>query len=901
MIPCPSCEKPLPEGSRFCPSCGAASATAHEDVSASATATRALGERAASPPSPLRSSSGHGESRFIPGAMIAGRYRVLSLLGRGGMGEVYRADDLKLGQPVALKFLPESIGAEASKLDRFFNEVRIARQVSHPNVCRVYDIGEVDGHHYLSMEYIDGEDLASLLRRIGRLPGDKAVEIARQLCAGLAAAHDKGVLHRDLKPANVMIDGRGRARITDFGLAGLAEEIQGAEIRSGTPAYMAPEQLEGREVSVRSDVYALGLVLYEIFTGKPAFDAPSLDALMKLHRTSSVATPSSITREMDPAVERVILRCLEKDPAQRPPSALAVAAALPGGDPLAAALAAGETPSPEMVAAAGEVGALRPVTAGLVLGGLIVLLVAVGLLSPRVTMLGKSPVAKPPEVLAEKARELLDASGYTTPPADSAFGFGTRGSILRWIEKEDSSPGRWDRLSHPLTLPMAFWYRESPRKLVALGPGRVVGVNDPPATVSGMATLIMDTEGRLVGLDVVTPEVEENVEALAAGPDWDRLLEAAGVDAVELSPAEPEWTPPVFSDRRAAWSGELPGGGKLRVEAASYKGRPVHFEVLGPWARPGRDLETEQRSGARFGQALFIFFLLVILGGAIYLARRNLLAGSGDRKGATRLGLYVLIVAVAEGLLSAHHVPEIGAEWTTFALVISLSLFQAGLIWLLYIALEPFVRRRWPEGIVAWSRLLAGGFRNPLVGRDVLVGLLAGALSLFVQRLHQLAPILAKVPGPVPVTESVKALLGFRMALAAVLESHLSALTFAFILMAFFFLGRMHGPKWYYTLIFFGIFTLMNSLFTTGNVPLRVAFSLLQATIFTGLFYRFGFLAVISAVFVEGFPVPLGFDFSLWYTSSTLFAWVLLTALAAAAAYVSVGHRRAPAPAGASA
>ena len=161
------------------------------------------------------------------------------------------------------------MAADAARLARFRTEVSVARQVSHPNVCRVYDIGEVDGHVFLSMEYVDGEDLASLLRRIGRLSPDKAAELARQLCAGLAAAHDKGVLHRDLKPANVMIDGRGRVRLADFGLAGGAEaETPGL---AGTPAYMAPEQFAGQPASIKSDVYALGLVLYEMFTGKAAF------------------------------------------------------------------------------------------------------------------------------------------------------------------------------------------------------------------------------------------------------------------------------------------------------------------------------------------------------------------------------------------------------------------------------------------------------------------------------------------------------------------------------------------------------------------------------------------------------------------------------------------------------
>src|SRR4029077_12714273 len=171
------------------------------------------------------------QQRFPPGTLIASRYRVISRLGKGGMGEVFRADDLILGQSVALKFLPEAAIGNVGLLTRFYDEVRIARQVTHANVCRVYDIGELQGQPYLSMEYLDGEDLGSLLRRIGRLPADKATEFSRKLCAGLAAAHAEGVLHRDLKPANIMIDARGELRVTDFGLAAIAEQLKGDEIR----------------------------------------------------------------------------------------------------------------------------------------------------------------------------------------------------------------------------------------------------------------------------------------------------------------------------------------------------------------------------------------------------------------------------------------------------------------------------------------------------------------------------------------------------------------------------------------------------------------------------------------------------------------------------------------------
>ena len=357
MIRCPNCSAEVEDGAAACASCGQPLSSVSQLPTGLASPSVASAARRKPVPSVIgrlaSSDTLEGEG-FTPGTVIAERYRVIGLIGRGGMGEVYRADDLKLGQPVALKFLPRSLANDRGRLDRFFTEVRMARQVSHPNVCRVYDIAEVDGQHFLSMEYVDGEDLASLLKRIGRLPPDKALDVARQLCAGLAAAHDRGVLHRDLKPANVMLDGRGRARITDFGLAAVAGEAPSDDDLAGTPAYMAPEQFAGKGASVRSDLYALGLLLYELYTGKRAVDAVTIAGYRKKHAEDAPTAPSSVVKDMDPAVERVILRCIEKDPAQRPASATQVAAALPGGDPLAAALAAGETPSPEMVAAAGD-------------------------------------------------------------------------------------------------------------------------------------------------------------------------------------------------------------------------------------------------------------------------------------------------------------------------------------------------------------------------------------------------------------------------------------------------------------------------------------------------------------------------------------------------------------------
>src|SRR5437016_11219115 len=233
MRSCIACSAELPDSTRFCPQCGKLS----NGVDPDNVETVALAPPISHSPvsKMMRTTGGYSsdDQRFPPGMLLASRYRIVSRLGKGGMGEVFRADDIILGQPVALKFLPKEAKGNLNLLTRFYDEVRIARQIAHKNVCRVYDIGEVDGQPYLSMEYIDGEDLGSLLRRIGRLPEDKALEIARKLCAGLAAAHEKGVLHRDLKPSNIMLDGRGNVLITDFGLAGLTAQIQGAEVRNG--------------------------------------------------------------------------------------------------------------------------------------------------------------------------------------------------------------------------------------------------------------------------------------------------------------------------------------------------------------------------------------------------------------------------------------------------------------------------------------------------------------------------------------------------------------------------------------------------------------------------------------------------------------------------------------------
>jgi serine/threonine protein kinase len=419
---CAICHQPVPDTARFCPACGAAVVCSEQPTTFEEAATFVDGAPAApaSAPRPAHgrprshtpssgwSSSSGSHGRFEPGTLLADRYRIVARLGQGGMGEVYRADDLTLGQPVALKFLPPALEHDPLRLAQFHNEVRLARQIAHKNVCRMYDVGDAAGLPFLTMEYVDGEDLASLLRRIGRLPEDKALDLARQLCAGLAAAHERGVLHRDLKPANVMIDGQGHVRITDFGLAAVAGNVD--QVRVGTPAYMAPEQLAGKSVSVQSDLYALGLVLYELFTGRRVFAAQNLADLLRSHQ-EPITPPTALVRDLDPAIERAILRCLAPDPPARPRSALAVTAALPGGDPLAAALAAGETPSPEMVAAAGERHATSPLFATATTAAILTLLLVGAALLARQNLSNQVPFEKSPAVLVDRAQQALPRWG----------------------------------------------------------------------------------------------------------------------------------------------------------------------------------------------------------------------------------------------------------------------------------------------------------------------------------------------------------------------------------------------------------------------------------------------------------------------------------------------------------
>ena len=642
------------------------------------------------------------------------------------------------------------------------------------------------------MEFVDGENLASLLRRIGRLPGDKALEIAGQVASGLAAAHGAGVLHRDLKPANVMLDGQGQVRLTDFGLAALAASLPGEDVRSGTPSYMSPEQLQGREVTVRSDIYALGLLLYELFTGRRAIEGRSAAELLHKHRDERPLEPSVIVPGIDPAVERTILACLEKEPKKRPPSALAVAAMLGGRDPLAAVIAAGETPSPELVAAAGDREGMRPRSAALclalVLGGIL----AVPVLQGPLHILSKVPVEKTPAVLEDRARELLASLGHAAAAADSETGFSVDEQFFRQTQLENSSPGRWDRLATGEPPVLAFWYRQSPRALLAAKMSGRVYWSDPPPDVSGMAGVKYDLTGRLLALSVVPPQVEPDASSPAPVPDWAPLLAAARLDPAQLKPVAPRWTPPFHSDARAAWEGAWPKQPDvaIRVEAAAYRGRPVWFQIVNPWTRAEREAPFAFTLGEHTSRSMLIVLLLGLVAAGAVLAKRNILMGRGDRRAAFRIGLVLTGLGVGAALLGAHHVGEPVLEMVLLARSAGLVLLVSTLVWLFYLALEPYVRRLRPWTLVSWTRLLNGGFRDAVVGRDLLIGMVWGVtVSLLVPLLFRVPGWLGQ-PGPPPGFRFIDTLLGSRSLLQYILGLPVNATLLGLALLLLFLLLR---------------------------------------------------------------------------------------------------------------
>jgi hypothetical protein len=822
--------------------------------------------------------------RFPPGTILAGRYRIIGPLGRGGMGDVYRADDLKLDQAVALKFLDRSRAESSAWLRQYENEVRLARKVTHPNVMRVYDISEAEGEVFISMEYVDGEDLASLLRRIGRLTGDKASQIARQLCAGLGAAHDQGVLHRDLKPANVMIDGQGRVRIADFGIAALACHAGQTGALVGTPGFMAPELFAGAAPSVRSDLYSLGIVLYETVTGKQPFAGSPTRS--RAHDTT-VIRPSTVVPQIDAALERVILQCLEHDPGRRPDSAYAVAAALPGGDALALALAAGETPSPSMVAAAGAEGTLHARVAIGCLAVAVVALLLVIYLADRTFFLPQAGLTKSPAVLADKAERVITALGHAPSSQDHRQGFALDRDWLEYAKRSEEHRHIWKNLASGHPPAICFWYHAGaePTSLPAL-----LGEPSPTQVSSVEPDLVavrLDGRGRLLEY-AATGDRSGLSTAGSPAVDWSALWEMAGLPKAQFQPIPPSRAPPMYADSLVAWEGAYPEAPELpiRVEGASLGERVVYFAVSPPWDADWTDADEGISHLPRpMPLGRLALNLVAIIGGS-FLAWHNLRTGRGDQRGAARLVVFVLVLGLFDWLLGERHVAALGQELATFYVWMARATLTAAIAWVSYFAVEPYVRRYWPQIMITWSRVLGGKFRDPLVGRDVLIGGMCGILLVLVLQLDVLVPgwlglprSLPKLPGPV---HDLGDVLSVQHKLSILISGLMTSISLALVVLLLMLVLRvLIRPGWLAMGMSWLLLTALEATASAHDFSFPWLTSAIIAAVAMLLLVRVGVVALVACSFFWFLLVnsPLTTNLQAWYAPASTCAVVLAAAL----------------------
>jgi hypothetical protein len=487
---------------------------------------------------------------------------------------------------------------------------------------------------------------------------------------------------------------------------------------------------------------------------------------------------------------------------------------------------------------------------------------------------------------------MVEKAGYTLAPADHASWFERNYDFMFYqVRRFPSTIGR-KNLGHAELSALTFFYRQSPTALSPTSPELRVGILDPPYEVSGMVTVLLDAGGRLIAFVAVPPQVEQ-VATATSDPNWNQMIADSGIDVATLKPAESTWLPPLPFDRRFGWSGFYPEDPKteIQISAASYRGRPVYFHVIGPWTRPWREQAKQLTRSSRLrGTALIVlpFFFLVL---AAVFARRNIHLGRGDRRGAIRVSIFAFVVSLASWLLAAHIVPDLAGEWQIITRGMGQSIFAAAFLWLIYLAVEPFVRRQWPELLISWTRLLSGGFRDPLIGRDLLAGILAGGFLALIVHFVNALPDWINVAGETAVPPNPLALGSLQELLGYLLGNVRNGLGAFFVVFALF-LTRTVLRRYWLSVMVTGILVALVSL-GGENFVLETPGEILETVIIMFVVLRLGMLALAVMFFTSSVLInaPITLDLSKWYAPHSLFLFAVLLFLLFYGLRVATGNK----------
>jgi hypothetical protein len=677
------------------------------------------------------------DQALTAGTILIGRYRIVDLLGRGGMGVVYRADDLELGQPVALKLLTAEMKDHPAAWETLRNEVRMARQISHEHVVRVHDLTLAENQILVSMEYVAGEDLDALLRRVGRLSPEKLHAVALELAEGLAAAHRVGVLHRDLKPSNVMLDRRGSVRILDFGIAAATTDVAATRRPAGTPGFIAPEVLAGQAPTVKSDLYSWGLVVRAAANGLRdlAETQPALEDF-------SLSPQAAMGHDVDDELNRVVQECLESNPDLRPASADEIVARLSQRDPLEDALAAGRVPSPAIVAAAHAL-RLKPGQRHAALGLGIVFIVLILLLADRTLFLPRCGLVKSPAVLADVSRQILTELGQEVRQQPHLTGITLDDEAYEYLVTSGEPNEVWDDVRAGQWPVVFYWQRAGDPRLPRWTP---LGNPTPtrlPELGPNSAAVRLDGHGRLLTFATNVESLKAFAAPAAASPDWDKLFALAGLKRAEFVVDPPAHDSTGGVQNIIRWRGPhhaIPNE-ELVVHGLAANGQVVLFDLRQPWEVDGVPLaEPPANHWSVYAVAMRTTLWIVTFFCGLWLAWLNHIRALCDWKGARRLAALVGALVSIDWLIGAQHTFNFAEELSAAFGLLTFLVFTAVASAVLYLSVEPYARRHWPRMLTGWSRLFQGRWRDAAVGKELLLGAVVGFAWVVLLQLDTLIP-----------------------------------------------------------------------------------------------------------------------------------------------------------------